>query len=91
MNDVTQILSALERGMLSFEEVPDVLEAQSDLAPGTVVDPSSVPAASATVFATVSQPKLSPPTEGVEFRFRRESGNPQWKLIGFGAAAKSVE
>ena len=89
--DLGRLAAIALRGDLVFEKPPDVQVAYTKAAANTAADPLSVPAASATVFASIHQPKLFPSIEDVEFRFRRESGNPQWKLIGFGAAAKSQE
>ncbi len=88
-DDLGRLAATALRGNLIFDKKLNVQVARLKSAPETTSASSSVAAASATVFATIDQPKLRLRKEDIEFRFRRESGNPQWKLIGFGTAAKS--
>ncbi len=86
--DLGRLAAIALRGELVFEEAPVVQLAQTIEPVEKDGSSTSLPAASATVFASVRQADLDPPVEDVEFRFRRESGTSRWMLIGFGAGSK---
>lgn len=90
VKDLGRLAALALRGQLIIDKNPEIQVAGTKINYVSDSEIASVSAASATVFASITYPNSEADSEEIEFRFGRKSGDPQWRLIGFGAVAKAI-